>query len=284
MEETQELQAWIGRTQSAEDEVTRPTALRLAAMLDRPPAGLERGAPLPQAWYAVLFPAVAPQSEIGADGHPRKGDFLPPVPLPRRMFAGRRVRFSAPLHIGDAVERVSEISRIEPKQGRSGRMVFVTVIHRISTGGRLAITEEQDIVYREAATPGAAAPASTPADMPQAAWSRPLTPDPVLVFRYSALTFNGHRIHYDADYTRGTEGYPGLVVNGGLSLLLLLDLAETQLGRPFASVAVRNLKPLFVDRPLTLCGAPSADGRTADLWTLDAAGEMATRASLELAP
>lgn len=277
-----DLDGWIGRTETLTDEMTRPTARRLASLLDRPDDDLVAGAALPEGWYAVLFGALAPQSQIGPDGHPRKGDFLPPVDLPRRMFAGRRVSFEAPLRIGDAVERVSEIARIEPKTGRSGRMVFVTVIHRIRAAGRLLVTEEQDIVYREPARPGAPPPA--PQDPPAgAAWRRTVVPDPVMVFRYSALTWNGHRIHYDADYTRGVEGYPERVVNGGLTTLLLLETARAALGRPLRTLATRNLRALYVDRPLTLCGAPTADGTGAELWAEDAEGALAVSASVTVA-
>jgi 3-methylfumaryl-CoA hydratase len=275
-----ELTGWIGRTQRATDQMTRQAALRTAALLDLPSEGLIDGAAVPQGWYALLFGALAPQSQLGPDGHPRKGDFLPPVSLPRRMFAGRRVAFHAPLRIGDEVERDSEIAKIEPKQGRSGNMTFVTVIHRIRARGIALVTEEQDIVYREPAQPGApAATAQTPPT--DAAWSRVVTPDAVMVFRYSALTYNGHRIHYDADYTRSVEGYPERVVNGGLTTLLLLELARAKLDRPFATLATRNLRPLFVDRPVTLSGRPTERG--ADLWVTDADGALALSASAELA-
>jgi 3-methylfumaryl-CoA hydratase len=281
LDTSEKLDGWIGRTERATDQMTRQAALRTAALLDLPSDDLTDGAALPQGWYALLFGPLAPQSEIGPDGHPRKGDFLPPISLPRRMFAGRRVAFHAPLRIGDEVERVSEIARIEPKQGRSGRMVFVTVSHRIRARGTALVTEEQDIVYREAAQPGAPAPAPQ-APPTGAAWSRSVTPDPVMVFRYSALTYNGHRIHYDADYTRAVEGYPERVVNGGLTTLLLLELARAKLERRFAAVATRNLRPLFVDRPITLSGRPTEQG--AELWVTDDTGALALTASAEVAP
>ncbi len=282
MDGIDDLKAWIGRTETLTDQMTRRTALRAAAMLDLPLDGLIEGAAVPQGWYALLFGPLAPQSEIGPDGHPKRGAFLPPVPLPRRMFAGRRVAFHAPVRIGDEVERVSEIAKIEAKDGRSGAMIFVTVIHRIRARGTPLATEEQDIVYRApapAGAPAAAAPAQTPPG--PAAWTRTAVPDPVLLFRYSALTYNGHRIHYDADYTRTIEGYPERVVNGGLTTLLLLEAARAHLDRPFASVATRNVKPLFVDRPITLNGTVTGDH--ADLWVLDSEGALALRATAELA-
>jgi 3-methylfumaryl-CoA hydratase len=276
-----DLNAWIGRTQTVTDPMTRQTALRAAAMLDLPSDGLVDGAALPQGWYALLFGPLAPQSQIGPDGHPRRGDFLPPVPLPRRMFAGRRTTFHAPVRIGDELERVSEIAKVEPKAGRTGRMIFVTVIHRIRARGRPIVTEEQDIVYREAVQPGAAAAAPAQAAPGAAAWRRTVVPDAVMLFRYSALTYNGHRIHYDADYTRDVEGYPERVVNGGLTTLLLLELARAKLGRSLATVATRNLRPLFIDRPITLCGTQAGD--QAELWVTDADGALALKASAELA-
>jgi 3-methylfumaryl-CoA hydratase len=274
------LSGWIGRSQTVDDQMTRQTARRLAALLDQPDDGLVEGAALPQGWYAVLFGPLAPHSQLGPDGHPRTGDFLPPVPLPRRMFAGRRTTFHAPLRIGDAVERVSEIAKIEPKTGRSGKMIFVTVIHRISAGGTKLVTEEQDIVYREPAQPGAA-PAAPQPPPPNARWTRTVMPDPVMVFRYSALTYNGHRIHYDADYARVVESYPERVVNGGLTTLLLLELARSALDRPLASIATRNLRALYVDRPITLAGAPSEEG--AEFWATDADGALAVTATVGLA-
>jgi 3-methylfumaryl-CoA hydratase len=276
----QTLTSWIGRTETLTDEMTRQTARRTAALLDQPDGDLVDGAAVPQGWYALLFGPLAPQAQIGPDGHPQKGDFLPPVALPRRMFAGRRTTFHAPLRIGDRVERVSEIAKIEPKQGRSGAMIFVTVVHRLSARGTLLVTEEQDIVYREAAQPGA--PPAPPQPPPSgAAWQRQVVPDPVMVFRYSALTYNGHRIHYDADYTRTVEGYPERVVNGGLTTLLLLELARARLDRPLATVATRNLRPLFVDRPITVCGALRGPGP--ELWVVDDGGALALSASATLA-
>jgi len=272
-----DLTAWIGRSRTQEDEITRPALRRIVAMLDRtddfPP-----GAPIPPHWYAMFFPEIAPQSGLGADGHPRKGDFLPPVKLPRRMFAGRRVRFLAPLCVGDIATKHSEITAITPKTGRSGNMVFVTVRHTIRVGAVVALTEEQDVVYREPPAPGAPPPAPGAA-APPADWSETATPDPVLLFRYSAITFNGHRIHYDADYTRATEGYPALVVNGGLTLLLLLEAAIRTHGRAPYSLSVRNLRPLHAGAPVILAGT-TIEGGAAIAWAADATGAHAVAAEL----
>jgi 3-methylfumaryl-CoA hydratase len=270
-----DLSAWIGRSRSAEDEITRPALRRIAAMLDRADE-FSPGAPIPPHWYAMFFPDIAPQSGLGPDGHPRKGDFLPPVDLPRRMFAGRRVTFPGRLRVGDVSTRHTEITAITPKTGRSGRMVFVTLRHTITAGGAPAVIEEQDVVYREPASPGAPPPAATPAPA-DAAWRETVLPDTVLLFRYSAVTFNGHRIHYDTDYTRGVEGYPGLVVNGGLTLLLL-EAARRANGTDPTSVSVRNLRPLHAGHSVTLAGTPRAADALA--WAADAEGNLAVTAEL----
>ena len=265
------LNEWIGKQERAEDEVTLGAVRRLAALLDSP-AEYRRGDAVPGAWYSILFTPTARQSSLGPDGHPAKGQFLPPVPLPRRMFAGRRIWFHERLRIGDAVSRVSTIQGITPKQGRSGEMCFVTVRHEISGPRGLAVHEEQDIVYR-GESPGKNS-FEKESETPE--WSRSIVPDPTMVFRYSAITFNAHRIHYDTAYTRGTEGYPDLVVNGGLTTLLLWEFAAAKSGKQVKSSASRNLKPLFVSRPVTLCMGRSR------VWALDAEGDKAIEAQLEL--
>ena len=266
----------LGEAGTAEDEITRPALRRIASLLDRPDT-FEPGTPLPPHWYAMFFPEIAPQSGLGEDGHPRRGDFLPPIPLPRRMFAGRRVRFSGTLHVGDVATKRSEIAAVTPKRGRSGAMVFVTIRHEIAVGGRVVITEEQDVVYREAATAGAGTQAAVPPG--EAAWSESVTPSAVMLFRYSSLTWNGHRIHYDADYTRTVEGYPGLVINGGLTLLLLLEAAGRALGRTPTGVDVRNVRPLFLGGAVTLAGQSITNERT-QAWAADQAGALAVAAEL----
>ena len=280
------LQAWIGRSEQAEDEVTLPSVRRMAALLDLPSIEHKRGDVLPGGWYVLLFSPTERQSGLAVDGHPAKGGLLPPVPLPRRMFAGRRVEFCGELLIGDEVSRVSRIERIEAKTGRSGQMCFVTVRHEISSPRGLAVVEEQDIVYREErGTAAAGRDAVSPETEPAMRWSRTFTPDPTLLFRYSALTFNAHRIHYDTAYARDTEGYPNLLVNGGLTTLLLWQLAKQHTGREIRLSATRNVRPLYVNRPLTLCGGPSVPGQGGKLLlrALDAAGLPAIEAELHMA-
>ncbi|HXF65776.1 MAG TPA: MaoC family dehydratase N-terminal domain-containing protein [Burkholderiales bacterium] len=279
-QELEKLKEWIGRKQSAVDYVTVPLVHRLAATLDRDDPFPRVGDPLPAGWHSVLFPHVVRHSQIGPDGHPRRGDFLPPVPLPRRMFAGKRTTFHAELRVGDEVRRESVIQDVAVKQGRTGQMVFVTVRTEIAGPRGLAITEEQDIVYREAPAPGAPAPSPQPAPT-RAVWSRTVTPDPVLLFRYSALTFNGHRIHYDYPYVTQVEGYPNLVMNGGLTTLLLYELIRTHASTPLRHLSSRNVRALFVNEPIALGGEPAPDNKTAKLWAADKDGALALTAEAE---
>ncbi len=271
------MKSWIGRAQETQDEISPGLARRAWALLDLPG---EPPAILPPHFVALYFWDVAPQAALGPDGHPKTGDFLPPVALPRRMLAGRRLRFpGGALRLGAPASKRSEITAITPKQGRSGKMVFVTITHRVECAGEIAAIEEQDVVYREAAS---APSALTPAPA-IALWRESLTPDPTMLFRYSAITFNGHRIHYDADYTRDAEGYPALVVNGGLTILLLLRAAlrANPTGR-LAGYEARTMRPLYVNRPLTLAAAPPEGSRQA-AWAADDTGAQALAVTLEWA-
>jgi 3-methylfumaryl-CoA hydratase len=274
---------WLGRQQTEEDEVAVGAVRRLAAMLDQEPAAYHRGSEMPESWYALLFGPTAQQSQIGADGHPRTGDFLPPMAGTRRMFAGRRVKFHKPLKVGDTVQRVSTIAQAEPKTGRSGAFTLVTVVHEISAGQGVAITEEQDLVYRQAVSdPAAAAPAKAAAKQAEAAaqWSEGWTPDTVQLFRYSALTFNSHRIHYDLPYAREVEGYPALVINGGLTALMLVERARPHLPGRIAGYDARAMKPLFIGQTVTLNGR--VGGNTAELWASDPSGARNYRLDVTL--
>lgn len=279
-QDLEQLRQWIGRREADIDYVTIPSVHRLAATLDRDDPLPKIGDPLPIGWHSILFPRVARQSQIGPDGHPERGDFLPPVALPRRMFAGKRITFHSELRVGDEVRRESTIMDVSRKQGRTGEMMFVTVKTDISSPRGLAITEEQDLVYRAEAAPGAPPPAPQPA--PGAAvWKKTVTPDPVMLFRYSALTFNGHRIHYDHPYVTKIEGYPERVMNGGFTTLFVFELARAHAATPLKTIASRNVRPLFVDRPIAICGEPSADGKSAKLWAADDNGALALSATAE---
>jgi 3-methylfumaryl-CoA hydratase len=276
------LQDWVGRTEALRDRVTAAPPTALAATLDHPAAPFDAGAELPAPWHWLYFLPVARQSEIGADGHPRRGGFLPPVALPRRMWAGSQMRFSRPLKVGADITRSSRIAEVRPKEGRSGALVFVKVEHRIDDADGLLLEEVQDIVYRDAAKPGEAVPEPQPAPA-EAHWRHDIHPDPVLLFRFSALTFNSHRIHYDLPYATGVEHYPALVVHGPLIATLLLDALHRELpGRSLQGFSFRAVRPLFEGRPFTVCGSLDGDGRTVRLWAQDVDGWLAMDASAQL--
>ncbi|CAH0157530.1 MaoC family dehydratase N-terminal domain-containing protein [Roseomonas sp. CECT 9278] len=272
------LQSWVGRTRRVADEMATPLVRRMAALTDRAGLDLARGAEVPNHWLCLLFDDAAPQAALGPDGHPTTGDFLPPVPLPRRMLGGRRLTYTTPPRIGDALDRETMIAAITPKVGRSGALIFVTLRHSITRGNEVIAVEEQDIAYLEAKRNAPEPKGEKPAPAPIAAWRDAFAPDPVMLFRYSALQFNGHRIHYDADYARDGEGYPALVVNGGVTTLFLLEAAlRRQPGAQVLSTASRTMNPLFCGRSATLCGtAPDAQGRSI-LWAEDDTGAMALR-------
>lgn len=275
-----DLQEWVGRTTNAEDDLSLAHARGLVALLDRDPDALRAGIPLPECWHWIYFRPATPRSELGPDGHARRGGFLPPIDLPRRMWVGGRIRFLAPLLIGRPAVRRSSITSISSKSGRSGELVFVTVRHDVGTLDGVAIEEEQDLVYRGAPPPGEI-PRSEPPPAP-AAWSERFRADPVTLFRFSALTYNGHRIHYDHPYATGVEGYPGLVVHGPLTALLLMDAATRQRegssGRPLG-FQYRAVSPLFADEEITLAGTSYADG-SAQVWAAGPRG-LAMTATVE---
>lgn len=267
----------IGRTDSRRAVIAADRVAALAAALDL--EGVPGGsAALPPAWHWMFFNPVARRSELGPDGHPKRGNFLPDLGLPRRMWAGGRLIYHAPLPVGAEARRESEIVDVVSKTGRSGRLGFVTVRHRIVSGATLCIEEEQDLVFRETAVPGG--PGAAPVSAPDGAqWSEPFTPDPVLLFRYSALTENGHRIHYDQPYARTEEGYRDLVVHGPLIATLLHGLAaRCRCDAPLRRFTFRATAPLFVDRPFHLEAAASEGDSTLSLWARGQDGELAMQA------
>ena len=279
-----DLKGWIGRTEERPDGLDGTPACGLAATLDRDDGGLYKaGAELPALWHWLYFMPMARQSELGDDGHPRRGGFLPPVPLPRRMWAGSRLAWHSPLHLGERALRRSRIVSIEQKAGRSGPLVFVCICHEYSTAHGVALIEAQDLVYCERPSPGAPQPSPVPA--PEGAiWRRTLVPDEVLLFRYSALTFNGHRIHYDRRYAIEVEGYRGLVVHGPLCATLMVDLVRRHL--PAARIirfAFKALMPVFAGETMEICGRPESDGKTIALWVQHDEGMLAMTASATVA-
>ena len=269
------LKSWEGRSERISGDLSPWLVAAYAATLDLPERDLRPGAPAPQGLHWCLAPVTAPTSKLGEDGHPARGGFLPPVPLPRRMWAGGRVRFHDELRIGEPIERVSTVKSVELKEGRTGRLVFVLVEHRLTTPRGLAVVEEHDIVYR-----GVEAPAVRPTGQTKAAEpadvARSVDPSGPLLFRYSALTFNSHRIHYDRKYVTEVEGYPGLIVHGPLQATLLILLGGDLKGAPLESFAFRAVKPLFDLAPFTISGRRSDAGLS--LWAADAAGERTMQA------
>ena len=276
-------QQWVGRSEQRDDVVSASQLAGLSATLDRDDPAPTAGSEAPPLTHWLHFLPQALQREIGPDGHPHRGGFLPPVELPRRMWAGGRLEWHQPLRAGEAISRVSTIARVDAKEGRSGKLVFVTVRHEVSGPTGLAVTEEQDIVYREAAAPGAPAPAPTPAP-DDAAFVREITPDPVLLFRYSALTFNGHKIHYDRPYCLEAEGSPGLVVHGPLIATLLTDLLRRE--RPEARLvkfAFTAVRPVFDINRFQVCGKPGEEPGSFKLWACDHEGALTMKADAEIA-
>ena len=278
-----EWRTWIGRTERRSDRVTAAPVAGLAATLDRNDPTPKEGDALPPLWHWLYFLPIDRQSGIGPDGHPKRGGFLPPIPLPRRMWAGGRITFTAPLRIGERIERESRIAGVTRKEGRSGPLAFVVVRHAISGSDGVAIVEEHDIVYRGEANAGEPSPTPTPAPV-DAAWSHEIDPDPVLLFRYSALTFNSHRIHYDRRYATQTEGYPGLVVHGPLIATLLTDLLRRALpGRRVSAFSFRAISPLFDGASFFVRGQPAHDGTSVRLWAANTHGALAMDATATLA-
>jgi 3-methylfumaryl-CoA hydratase len=279
-----DLRAWTGRSETVLDQIGATPVKALNATLDHPVLPTDTGSPLPPLWHWLYFLPLHRQSEIGPDGHAKRGGFLPPVPLPRRMWAGSQFEFRSPVRVGDTVERTSTIADVSGKEGRTGKLVFVKVRHEVRCNGAAepAIVEFHDIVYREAKRPGDVEPAPQPAET-GAAWQRVIVSDDVLLFRYSALTFNGHRIHYDRKYVTEVEGYPGLIVHGPLIATLLMDLVRRN--APEADVATfrfKAVRPTFDLNPFRVNGQLQDDGRTIKLWAQDHEGWLTMDASATL--
>ncbi len=275
-------EAWVGREEERTQQLHAQIMHAMAATMDMQVAPIV-GEPLPPGWQWLFFNPAAPRSGLGVDGHPQRGGFLPPIELPRRMWAGSRIQYVAELSVDAIATRRSRIQKVENKTGKRGPLWFVTVEHSISAGGKLCIVESQDIVYRDA-TPSNPAPNAAPTIEPydgKAQWSQTINPDTTLLFRYSALTFNGHRIHYDQAYARDEEGYPNLVVHGPLTATLLQRFAVEQGGgRMLAHFNFRGVSPLFVDRAFQIEGREADDG-SLTLWARGPQGELAMSATAQ---
>lgn len=272
------LRQWIGREQTDHERLSPRLVRQFNATFDRT-SGTDDGDEAPLLIHFCLAQPIAPTAALGPDGHPARGGFLPPVPLPRRMWAGGAFTFAGPIRIGETVIRLSIIRDVVLKQGRSGPLCFVTVDHHITSDGRPVLTERQDIVYRDDTSPGDASAARAPEAAPEGAHSRRIAPTAPLLFRYSALTFNGHLIHYDAPYVRDVEGYPGLIVHGPMQATLLCQYAADLRGAAPRSFRFRSLSPLFDEADFTLNASPEGEGLR--LWTARIGGPVAMEARAE---
>lgn len=290
-----DFSAYIGRSRSETERLDARLVRWLAAIFERPELLNARGGEaLPAGWHWTLFAPVAAMSGLGRDGHPQRGDFLPPTTQPRRMWAGSRLHWHASFQAESLVTRTTTIKSCEEKAGRSGSMVFVTLEHRLESDGRLVLEEEQDLVYRGDAGPDEVAALARLAQRAQSesispekagAFNRAVSADPVMLFRYSAATFNGHRIHYDRDYAREVEGYPGLVVHGPIIASLLLGFIEREVapGRRVERFAFRAKRPTFDISAFALhADRPDASGELA-VWSTNNVGEVAVEATARLA-
>jgi 3-methylfumaryl-CoA hydratase len=271
---------WIGKTEELEELISLAPAYAAAATLDDTSTQFESGTPLPWLWHWFFFLTRAPQSRLSSDGHPERGGFMPPIELPRRMFAGARMRFLRPLVIGRTARRRAVIKDIVQKEGRAGRLAFVTVVQTIDQNAQICIEEEQDIVYRELGGPVSAPERRELPAVPEACWTRTIHPEPTLLFRFSALTFNAHRIHYDRTYATEVEGYPGLVVHGPLTAVLLMELVRFNTSRTVTAFGFRGHAPLFDLAPFRLIATLSDDHVDLEAQGPDGNTAMTARASL----
>ena len=275
------LQKWIGNTEKAEEALELWPVTAMMAALDVPAEDWpQRGDTLPPTAHWNYFVPRVPQSKIDTDGHPQRGDFLPPIPLPRRMWAGSRINYYNPLIIGEQVTKTSTVQDIKVKEGRSGSLAFVTVKHAYSNSEGVALEEEQDLVYRDNPPAATSVPERKPA--PEGAeWSREINPDTPLLFRYSAVTFNAHKIHYDYPYATEVEGYPALIVQGQLIATLLLD--NWQRNNPNDTVtrfSFKAMSPLFCGETFKAQGKPAESGKEGVLWACTTNGGLTMQADV----
>lgn len=260
------VESWAPRAVSERDDLPTAPVAAMAALLDQPALAAAGGDPLPPLWHWFYFLQWPPQQDLGDDGHPLYGHFLPPIPQRQRMFAGGRCEIAEPLLLGEPAQRISSLGTVAVKQGTTGELLFVTVRSEYRQRGRTCLVEEQDIVYRSGRSAGQHPPAvdTTVAAKSDETWQLPLRPDPTLLFRFSALTANAHRIHYDVPYARGEEGYPDLVVHGPLLILAMLELVRLNApDRRVRSLSYRLRRPAFVGEHLLASGIPA--GGSADL-------------------
>ena len=285
MDEAMEtLRPWIGRVRTVEDDIGLMAVRRAAGTFDMDPASFSQGSELPPHWFGLFFAETVRQHDIGPDGHPNKGIVLPPIPMPRRMGAGRRVKITGRLRAGEPALKKAEVANIVPKTGRSGDIFVLTMRHTIEQHGKTLAVDEFDAIYRPAVPPGQKTTATVPTQArTDHAWSDKTTLSNALNFRYSALTWNAHRIHYDGDYTRSEEGYPALVSNGGLSMHLMVNAALRHGTGTLTGFTARLVHPLWVGDLIEVRGEAPKDGHL-KIWAADKNGVLCGEMELEFAP
>src|SRR3990167_7426261 len=291
-ESLERFKSYIGKKETATDVVTASAMLKFAATLGQENPPVEKGAPIPPGWYGAFFPASHRPSQMRLDGQASGGGIAPPIPLPRRRIGGTRVTFHEPLRIGDEITRVTEIADIRIDDGPNGAMVTILERNGISSSRGLGVVEERDMVMlsearagaASAAPPAAPPPAAPPAAPALAAWRQVVEPNPPLLFRFSAIRFNSHRIHYDRDYVTKVKKLPGLVVQSSLVSQLLIEMCRRELpARQLKSFDFKSARQIYDTGSFTLSGAPSADGHEAALWALNKDGNLSMTATATFA-
>lgn len=278
----EEYKKFIGHTIVTEDVITASQVHRLNVTLNRENPIPAEGDPVPPGWHSIFFPRLNLTRDLSSDGMASEIEDGPPSPLPRRMFAGNNMRFHQPFRIGDHVTKEISIASVTPKEGRSGKLVFVTIGVKITGPSGLVMEDDQNLVYREEDT-GQAPPPGEPGPE-DAAWKRTVTVDPVMLFRFSACTFNPHRIHYDHPYVTDVENYPGLIVHGPFTAVWLLELVrDSAPDAEMTAFAMQARAPIYEGQPFTLMGEPAGDGKSCQLWAVNADGVIAMKASAEFA-
>lgn len=282
-EAMKDLRPWIGRVRTVEDDIGLMAVRRAAGTFNMDPEKFTRGSELPPHWFGIFFAETVRQDQIGPDGHPNKGVVLPPIPMPRRMGAGRRVKIMGSLRAGEPAVKKAEVADIVPKTGRSGDIFVLTMRHTIEQHGKTLAVDEFDAIYRPAVPPGQKTTATVPTKArTDQAWSDKTSLTNALNFRYSAITWNAHRIHYDADYTRSEEGYPALVSNGGLSMHLMVDAALKHAKGALTGYTARLVHPLWVGDLIDVRGEEQKDGQL-KIWAADKSGVLCGEMELEFA-
>jgi len=274
-ESLERFKSYIGKSETATDVVTASAMVKFAATLGLENPPLDKGSPIPPGWYGGFFPASHRPSQMRTDGQASGGGIAPPIPLPRRRIGGTRVSFHEPLRIGDEIKRVTEIADIKIDEGPAGAMATVIERNSISNGRGLAIVEERDMVMLSE-TRAEAAPAASPSAPPAAKWEQEIEPNPPLLFRFSAIRFNSHRIHYDRDYVTKVEKLPGLVVQSSLISQLMIEMCRRETpSQSLKSFSFQTVRQIYDTGKFTLYGAPEADQKSATLWARDSDGKLA---------